>query len=104
MGHFITVKRWRLKEDHTEDELFALVSGSIVPHYHLLSTTVRLGLGRIAETRSYLALQHWPSRAEWEATRQSELFTAWYRHYEPILERWDTLMEFEEEWENEELI
>lgn len=104
MGRLITVKRWRLKEERTEAELLDLVRGAIVPHYRKLSDAVRLKLWRIDGTRAYLALQVWASRAEWEATRQSATFAAWYRDYEPVLARWDELMELEEEWETEELL
>lgn len=104
MGRFITTKRWRLKEGRTERELLALIEGSIVPHYKQLSAAVRLGLWRIDGTRSYLDLQHWQSRADWEAARHSGTFDEWYRSYEPLLQRWDDLMEFEDEWETEELL
>ncbi len=104
MSQFITVKRWRLKEGRKEAELLDLVRGSIAPHYKQLSDAVRLGLWRIAGTRSYLALQHWQSRADWEAATRSESFQHWYRRYEPILARWDEMMEFEDEWETEDLL
>jgi hypothetical protein len=104
MGQFITMKRWRLREERQEAELVELVEGAIVPHYQQLSDAVRLGLWRIDGTRSYLALQYWRSRADWASVRQSEAFQDWFHKYEPILERWDEFMEFEDEWEAEELL
>jgi hypothetical protein len=104
MGQLITVKRWRLKEGWEEADLVALVSGSIVPHYRQLSAAVRLGLWRIAGTRSYLALQQWPSRAAWEAATQSEAYQEWFGRYAPLLARWDAMMALEDEWETEELL
>ena len=104
MGQFITMKRWRLKEEWQEAELLDLVKGAIVPHYKQLSDAVRLGLWRIAGTRSYLALQHWQSRAAWEAATQSASFQEWFGRYVPILVRWDEMMELEGEWETEELL
>jgi hypothetical protein len=104
MARFITMKRWRLKEGRTEAELLDLIEGSIAPHYKHLSDAVRLGLWRIDGTRSYLALQHWLSRTDREAVTHSDAFQEWYRKYEPILERWDELMELEDEWETEELL
>jgi hypothetical protein len=104
MGHYITVKRWRLKEGRGEADLLALVTGSIMPHYARLSQAVRLRLWRVEATRSYWALQEWSSRAEREELLRSEAFQEWYRRYEPILARWDELMEFEDEWETEELL
>jgi hypothetical protein len=104
MGQFITMKRWRLKEERNEAELLDLVRGSIVPHYKQLSDAVRLGLWRIDGTRSYLALQHWPSRTAWESATQSASFQEWFGKYIPILARWDEMMELEGEWATEELL
>lgn len=104
MEAFVTYKRWRLKEGKAEAELVDLVRNEIAPHYAKLAGDVRLGLQRISETRSYLALQYWPSRAAWERTRSSDLYRSWFSVYEPILVRWDQLMEFEEEWEVEVIL
>ena len=104
MGEFITIKRWCLKEGRTEAELLDLIRGSIVPHYEELSDAVRLGLWRIDGTRSYLALQHWQSRADWESATQAEPYRGWFRRYASILERWDEIMELEGEWETEDVL
>jgi hypothetical protein len=104
MARFITMKRWRLKEGRTEAELLELIEGSIAPHYKRLSDTVRIGLLRIDGTRSYIALQHWPSRANREAVIRTDAFQEWYRKYEPILERWDEVMKLEDDWDPEELL
>lgn len=101
MTEFVTYKRWRLKEGKQEADLVALVQNEIIPHYAKLDAEVRLGLHRIRETRSYLALQHWPSRTVWETTTTSTSYQTWFGAYEPILVRWDQLMEFEEAWEAE---
>lgn len=103
MGQLVMVKRWRLREGCTETELLDLIRGSIVPHYRQLSGDVKLGLLRIRGTRSYLALQCWLDRAAWEAATQSDTYQEWFDRYVPILARWNELMEFEEEWEAEEL-
>jgi quinol monooxygenase YgiN len=84
--------------------LVALVRNEIVPHYAKLTGAVRLSLLRIADTDSYLALQHWTSRAEREAAITSEFYPEWFKAYEPILARWDQLMVFEDEWETEVLL
>lgn len=104
MTEFVTYKRWRLKEGKQEAELVALVQNAIIPHYATLSSAVRLGLQHIRETRSYLALQHWPSRAVWETTTTSAVYQNWFNAYEPILARWDQLMEFEDAWEAEVIL
>ena len=65
---------------------------------------MRLGLHRIRDSKSYLALQQWQSPEAREATTSSERYRSWLREYEPILARWDQLMEFEEEWEAEVIL
>jgi hypothetical protein len=104
MEAFVTYKRWRLKDGKTEAALVELVRNEIVPHYARLTADVQLGLHRIRDSRSYLALQYWQSRAAWEAATSSDRYPSWFDEYEPLLARWDALMEFEDEWEAEELL
>jgi quinol monooxygenase YgiN len=98
MAEFVTYKRWRLKEGKEEADLVDLVRNEIAPHYAKLSGSVQLGLQRIGDSQSYLALQHWPSRSAWETTTSSASYQAWLAAYEPILARWDQLMALEDEW------
>lgn len=98
MQEFITVKRWLLKDGRGESELLAIVQNEIIPTYRKLSSAVRLGLLHIAGTRSYLATQHWQNHATYEATVAADSYQAWFKAYEPTLERWGKLMVFEEEW------
>jgi quinol monooxygenase YgiN len=100
MTEFVGYKRWKLKDASQEAALVALVR-DIIPHYRKLDGCVRLELQRISGTQSYLALQHWNSRTAWETTTSSDYYTSWLREYQPMLERWDRLMEFEDEWEAE---
>lgn len=100
---FTTYKRWTLKDGRDEVELVEIVSARIIPHYRRLDPEVRLRLLRVEGTRSYLALQDWPSRRRWESAMASEAFKAWFREYEPTLRDWDELVELEAEWETEEL-
>jgi quinol monooxygenase YgiN len=104
MAAFVTYKRWRLRDGKQEVDLVDLVRNEIVPHYAKLEGPVRLGLHRIRNTPSYLALQQWQSRAAWETTTSSDFYQSWLREYEPILARWDQLMEFEDEWEAEVML
>ena len=104
MGEFVTIRQWRLRADRQEAELVRLVQGQIEPHYRTLSRDVRLGLLRIDGTRSYLAVQYWRSRDHWNAATQSVSYAGWWAQYEPMLERWDQVMEFEAELESEELL
>ena len=103
MSNFITFKRWSLRDGAQEGELESLVRGKIVPHFKKLPGCLRLDLLRFADTRSYLALQYWSSRQTWEETTNSKDYADWYRQYEPILERWNELMTFEQEWACEEV-
>jgi len=102
MTTFTAYKRWALRDEKDEADLLDIVANHIIPHYQRLEPIVRLELLHILETRSYLALQHWPSRSHWEAVRASDRFTSWYQAYEPILSHWDQIMEFEAEWETED--
>ena len=104
MAAFVTYKRWRLKDSKQEADLVDLVRNEIAPHYAKLGGCVRLGLHRIRDTASYLALQQWQSRAAWETTTASDFYQSWLGEYEPILARWDELMEFEDEWEAEVIL
>ena len=104
MAAFVTYKQWRLKDGNQEADLVDLVRNEIIPHYARLDAPVLLGLQRIGDTRSYLALQQWHSRAAWEATTSSEAYQSWLAAYQPILMRWNQVMEFEDEWEAEVII
>lgn len=104
MAVFVTYKRWRLKVGKQEADLVDLVRNDIIPHYARLEVDVVLGLHRISDTRSYLALQQWQSRAVWETTTSSKAYQSWLATYKPILMRWDQVMEFEEEWQAEVII
>jgi hypothetical protein len=104
LGEFVTIRRWRLKDGRHEGELLGLVRQHIEPHYHALSNDVRLGLLRIDGTRSYFAVQYWRTRAHWESVVRSDVYASWWKQYEPMLAQWDQLMEFEAEFETEELL
>ena len=104
MSEYITIKRWSLRDGRQEPELIELVREEIASHYEKLPGFVRLGLLHIAGTRSYLALQHWKNRDTWRATVESDDYESWLQGYAPMLERWDKLMIFEEEWESENVL
>lgn len=104
MAEFVTYKQWRLKDGKREADLVDLVRNEIAPHYAKLGGCVRLGLHRIRDIPSYLALQHWQSRADWETTTSSAFYQSWLGEYEPILAQWDQMMEFEDEWEAEVIL
>ena len=104
MSEFITFKRWALRDGREEAELVELVREEIVPHFKKLPGCPGLGLLRILGTRSYLALQYWESRERWRETTGSDYYRTWYREYLPILDRWDEIIAFEEEWDAEDLL
>ena len=104
MPSFITFKRWTLREGRKESELVELVCTEIAPHYKKLPGFLRLGLLHVKGTRSYLALQYWHSRGQWLAMTDSDYYHTWHQEYVPILNRWNEIMEFEEEWEVEDLL
>ncbi|MEZ4708181.1 MAG: hypothetical protein R3A44_13300 [Caldilineaceae bacterium] len=104
MGEFITFKRWALKEGQAEADLVALIQNEIMPHYAKLTGVHKLELLHIDGTRSYLATQHWESRAVRETVVSSAFYQEWFKAYEPTLVRWDELMIFEDEWETERIL
>jgi quinol monooxygenase YgiN len=101
MKELVLYKQWRLKDAKQQAALVDLVRNDIVPHYRKLEGCVRLGLQRITGTQSYLALQHWESREARETTTTSDYYNSWFSEYQLMLERWNDLMEFEDEWEAE---
>ena len=104
MSEFVTCKRWTLRDGRVESELVRLVREEIVPHFSKLPGCLRLGLLGIVGTRSYLALQFWQCRERWCEAMKSDYYRIWYREYVPILQRWDELMVFEQEWGTEDVL
>ena len=104
MPQFVIVKQWALRQGHSKSELLDLAREQIVPHYNRLPGCLGLGLLRIRGTRSYLALQHWESREAWRSATSSDSYSDWLDAYRPTLERWNDMMEFEDEWETEDIL
>lgn len=104
MSRLVVVRRWTLRDGRSESELLDLVQNRVIPHYDRLPACVGLGLLRIHATRSYLALQHWESRKARQSVMSSDAYADWVDAYEPTLERWNDMMEFEEEWETEDAL
>ena len=101
---YVIVKRWTLRDGHSESELLDLVRNGIIPHYDRLPGCLGLGLLRIRGTRSYLALQYWESLEAWEVATSADSYSDWFEAYEPVLERWNGMMKFEDEWETEDAL
>ena len=104
MTEVIICGRWRLRDDKQEAQLIDLMRNAMIPHYQKYGNRVKLGLLRIADTRSYLVLQRWPDRKDWAEFPTSLFYERWLAEYEPILEQWDALVDLEDEWECEELL
>ena len=104
MPQFVIVKRWARRQGHSESELLDLVRRHIIPHYDRMPGCLGLGLLRIRGTRSYLALQYWESREIRQSALSSDSYSAWLADYGPTLERWNDMMEFEDEWETEDAL
>ena len=104
MTNVLIYGRWRLKDGRQEAALVDLMRTAMVPQYQKYGNRVELSLLRVADAQSYLVIQRWPSRKDWEDFPTSIFYEIWFAEYEPILERWDELMELEEEWECEELL
>ena len=104
MSRLALIKRWALRDGHTESELLDLVRNDVMPHYDRLQGCLGLGLLRIRGTRSYLALQYWESREAWQLAMSSDSYADWLTEYTPILERWNDVMELEDEWETDDAL
>ncbi len=104
MATFLTYKRWRLRDGVDAQAVATMVRDRIVPHYRTLDPTVRLGLEQIEGSRAVLATQRWLDRGCRDQTIGGDAFEAWLDAYRPLLEDWDRLVEFEAEWESNELI
>lgn len=104
MAEFMTFKRWKRRERADEREVVQLVREAIIPAYEQLPGCTRLGLLRIEGTRSYLATQHWESRAAYDEALGSAAYASWLEAYQPALARWHALMAFEDEWETESVL
>ena len=101
---FRTYKRWMLKEDFQEGDVVALVLEAIIPAYRQLPGCLGLGLLRIEGTRSFLATQHWESRAAYEIALSAKSYEVWWTAYQPALVRWNEHMTLEDGWEAVDLL
>jgi hypothetical protein len=101
---FLTYKRWRLRDGVDVQAVIDMVRDRIVPYYEVLDPTVRLGLEKIDGSPAVLATQRWPDRERRDRTIGGASFQAWLDAYGPLLDDWDRLVEFEAEWESNELI
>ena len=104
MAEFITFKRWKLRDGRQEAELLEMVRNEIEPHYQQMPGCLGIRLLHILGTRSYLALQYWQDRASWQVATSADDYEVWLEAYQPVLERWDQMMVFEDEWETEDLL
>lgn len=91
-------KRWRLRDGVEVRDIAALVQREILPTYRRLSAEVTLGLEVSLDGASVIAIQRWSSPTAHDAATSSGHFTQWWTDYEPLLARWDRLVEFDAEW------
>jgi hypothetical protein len=92
-----------LRPGVTRDQVAQLVAERIVPAYRRLSDEVDLGLESIAEPPAVLAIQRWQSPTALARALEGPGYAAWWADYQPILQSWDELVEFDDEWETTEL-
>ena len=98
MANFCTYKRWQLRERANLEALRKLVADEIVPRYGVLPGCKRLGLELVDDSDVVLTIQVWDDRETWESVLQSESYARWFREYQAVLERWDELASFVDEW------
>ena len=96
-------KRWRLLPEVDCSTVVSLVRDRIVPHYARLDPAARLELEQVDE-RTLLTIQRWPSRRRYEKAISGDQFDRWWQQYVPILEEWETMLEFDAEWEGSVLL
>lgn len=73
------------------------------PHYRALATQVVLGLEAQCDD-AVLAIQLWPSPACVEQAMGGSGFQDWREAYQPVLAVWDAVVDFDNEWETEDLL
>lgn len=98
---YTTYKRWALRDPADLGAVAALVRERIVPHYRRLSDEVELGLEVIEGEAAVLAVQHWADRDAHDRAMASAGFATWWDDYQPVLQLWDALVTFEDEWATE---
>lgn len=99
----VLYKRWLLRDGVTLDEVVELVRNEVAPHYRTLDPRVVLGLEALRDD-AVLAIQRWPSRGVLDQTRTGRRFQDWWAAYQPVLAAWDALLEFDDEWETQDLL
>jgi quinol monooxygenase YgiN len=104
MAEFMTFKRWKLSQEADEGEVVRLVRNAIIPAYKQLPGCIKIGLLCIDGTRSYLATQHWESRAARDKALNAPAYASWLAAYQPALAQWHAIMTLEEEWEAEDIL
>lgn len=102
MAAWVTGKVWQLREGASEKDLLRVLDQGIATHYARLHPSVRLGLLRLGEGR-YLAVQRWPDHRTFEETTSGAAYQEWSQQYRAVLEQWEALATFVEEWAGEEL-
>ena len=97
---FVGYKRWRLHGAVTPEQVADFVRERIEPAYAALSAEVSLGLEE-SDDGTMVALQRWTSREARERAMSGPGFEGWWEAYVPVLEEWDRLVEFVDEWETQ---
>lgn len=96
-------KRWTLRRGVTHEDVRRLVRERIQPAYRRLSGDVELGLELDMDGRSIVAVQRWASGTSHQAATTGAAHERWWAEYEPELDDWDLLVEFDDEWSTYEL-
>lgn len=96
-------KRWRLRPEVEHSTVVSLVRDRVIPHYARLDPSAHLELEQL-DSQTLLAIQRWSSRSRYEEAISGDHFDRWWQEYLPILEEWNTLLEFDAEWEGTVLI
>jgi hypothetical protein len=99
----VLYKRWRLRPDVTPDQVAEFVVERIMPEYRRLSPDVELGLELLADRTAVLAIQRWRDRSALERALGAPTYPSWLAEYQPVLEMWHEIVDFDVEWETTEL-
>lgn len=99
---YVTYTVWSLREGAHESDLLVLIEEQIEPRYAALHDGVRLGLARLDDGH-YLATQHWPDRATYDAATSGADYDRWWARYQGVLALWSAAATLEQEWAGEEL-
>ena len=97
IASFLSYSRWTLKRNAEVADALALFRDMVQPAYARIPGCLSLTLLEVIESRTCLAIAAWDTRDDYDAwVRQGD---AWREDNADAFEQWQSLMEFEDEFQ-----